>query len=111
MGHPQGPPERLADTAKPVLPISALMLNLRPLFVPDREDRHCPNWVTGGHAEQVAAAAGSPQKAALLAAGRDFGLGPALALFGRRPHERVESTSCRRPKTCTIPDTRRIQPI
>jgi hypothetical protein len=31
---------------------------------------------TGGHAEQVAAAAGSPQKAALLAAGRDFGLGP-----------------------------------
>src|SRR6266853_5809241 len=32
--------------------------------------------VTGGHAEQVAAAAGSPQKAALLAAGRDFGLGP-----------------------------------
>src|SRR6266849_2699801 len=25
----------------------------------------------------------------------------ALALFGRRPHERVESTSCRRPKTCT----------
>jgi hypothetical protein len=32
--------------------------------------------VKGGHAEQVAAAAGSPQKAALLAAGRDFGLGP-----------------------------------
>ena len=30
----------------------------------------------GGHAEQVAAAAGSPQEAALLAAGRDFGLGP-----------------------------------
>src|SRR6267378_7484187 len=33
-------------------------------------------WVTGGHAQQVAAATGSPQKAALLAAGRDFGLGP-----------------------------------
>jgi len=36
----------------------------------------CLQGVTGGHAEQVAAAAGSPQKAALLAAGRDFGLGP-----------------------------------
>jgi hypothetical protein len=33
-------------------------------------------WVTGGHAEQVAAAAGSSQKAALPAAGSDFGLGP-----------------------------------
>jgi hypothetical protein len=33
-------------------------------------------WVKGGHAEQVAAAAGSPQKAALLAAGRDFCHGP-----------------------------------
>jgi hypothetical protein len=33
-------------------------------------------WVKGGRVEQVAAAAGSPQKAALLAAGRDFGLGP-----------------------------------
>jgi hypothetical protein len=37
-------------------------------------------WVKGGHAEQVAAAAGSPQKAALLAAGRDFGLGPIAAM-------------------------------
>jgi hypothetical protein len=25
----------------------------------------------------------------------------ALAVFGRRPHQHVESTSCRRPKTCT----------
>ena len=32
--------------------------------------------VKGGHAEQVAAATGSPQKADALAAGRDFGLGP-----------------------------------
>jgi hypothetical protein len=31
----------------------------------------------------------------------------ALALFGRRPHERVESTSCRRPKTCTKPAQKR----
>src|SRR6266436_8763750 len=30
----------------------------------------------GGHAEHVAAATGSPQKASLLAAGRDFALGP-----------------------------------
>ena len=36
----------------------------------------CLQGVTGAQAEQVAAAAGSPQKAALLAAGRDFGLGP-----------------------------------
>jgi hypothetical protein len=40
------------------------------------ERRLCPSRVKGGHAEQVAAAAGSLQKAALLAAGRDFGLGP-----------------------------------
>src|SRR5712672_4655221 len=38
--------------------------------------RRCGRWVKGGHAEQVAAATGSPQKAALVAAGRDFGLGP-----------------------------------
>src|SRR5260370_34931548 len=37
-------------------------------------------WVKGGHAEQVAAAAGSPQKAALLATGRDFDLGPRAAI-------------------------------
>jgi|SRR6266853_2854630 len=46
--------------------------------------------VTGGHAEQVAAAAGSPQKAALLAAGRDFGLGPRAvigALLTSRSHQ------------------------
>ncbi len=30
----------------------------------------------GGHAEHVAAATGSPQKADPLAEGRDFGLGP-----------------------------------
>jgi hypothetical protein len=36
-----------------------------------------PVWVTSGHAEHVAAATGSPQKADPLAAGRDFGLGPA----------------------------------
>jgi hypothetical protein len=35
-----------------------------------------PVWVTSGHAEHVAAATGSPQKADPLAAGRDFGLGP-----------------------------------
>ncbi len=35
-----------------------------------------PQWVTSGHAEHVAAATGSPQKADPLAAGRDFGLGP-----------------------------------
>jgi hypothetical protein len=32
-------------------------------------------WVKGGHAEQVAAAAGSPRKAALLAGSRGFDLG------------------------------------
>ena len=50
----------------------------------------CLQWVTGGHAEQVAAAAGSPQKAALLAAGRDFGLGPRAvigALLTSRSHQ------------------------
>src|SRR5258708_6080340 len=33
-------------------------------------------WVTGGHAEQVAAAAGCPHKARLPAGGRAFRLGP-----------------------------------
>ena len=39
-------------------------------------------WVKGGRAEQVAAAAGSPQKAALLAAVRNFGLGPITDITG-----------------------------
>src|SRR6267154_97372 len=42
-------------------------------------------WVTSGHAEHVAAATGSPQKADPLAAGRDFGLGP-LSEVGRGQH-------------------------
>ena len=44
-----------------------------------------PEWVKGGRAEQVAAAAGSPQKAALLAAVRNFGLGPRRDMAGYRP--------------------------
>ena len=39
------------------------------------------HWVKRGHAEQVDAAAGSPQKADPLAAGRDFGLGPRTDIF------------------------------
>jgi hypothetical protein len=35
-----------------------------------------PLWVKGGHAEQVAAVAGSPQKAALLAGGPHLQYGP-----------------------------------
>ncbi len=41
-----------------------------------RTSRRGTQWVKRGHAEQVAAAAGSPQKAALLAVGRDFCHGP-----------------------------------
>jgi len=47
--------------------------------------------VKGGHAEQVAAAAGSPQKAALLAAGRHLRYGPIPAILAtfKRPPELV----------------------
>jgi hypothetical protein len=50
------------------------------LFCPVKIATHSRRrlWVKNGHAEQVAAAAGSPQKAALLAVGRDFCHGPCV---------------------------------
>jgi hypothetical protein len=79
----------------PVVPLTAAQIDI----VADAAmHSRCWRWVKGGHAEQVAAAAGSPQKAALLAAAVISGMGHKETFSGCWTTEPSKAPACSVPR-------------